>query len=824
MTKQGQEGIPISFVFTSSCCTLFYSKLSCFYVLYLLELYITYIRECIFYIYPQFQIADRLDNASEVDLDLELVTPPFDDITVYRQGNIQASRKKVMPVLQSFLHGDITPDVASKEFVSQTSVAMTTEGFSSLGDMKEPSVESNVVFNLGSVEGEQSMEGIGASLRTPSLEMSDSENLNSSNLVTMGTGKAAMDMDFDPFQTISSPSPGENVFQNNVVDSKFGESFLSSANSSNLLDFAVSDSELVDPFSSMEDTVQPNVTHSMPMEKTNQLSLSDSIDSKGEKNIEKQSENPNLNPFFDFDAQAATGSVSYATAANNSINPFSNSIFGPVEGDSNVDGGLDKADLNVDFSNNTGALLDFTDSGKLAVAGTEAVSGMNQFNDLAMFEGTKNSDETIEAAEEPSTWNSNQDPFGLFGDVSDQVVDLAECEKVNSDKDSNVCDPTSNEVSEKDDISEGLKSESRDIENSIFDVDSLSVSTPPLNEKSISLIVECDSISQADNLAELDESDLFDKVPTPEILHSGENSPFVNSGVSTPFEMEPGRRLRMGSESGADVPPNSLMDLGFDLDHTDRGLPSFNSAEMVERIHKKKASLGMIDIMETESERLTTGEYNQTTPYTPQNSFRDDMESYMIERSLPSFNNSNIVEKVQQKRNSLGAGLGVSVGDTEHLGEDPSNFGSESGNPFGDFSDNFTNNNFTSSASEQDNVGNPFLNIDDDKDADRLDSLDHVPFTPSNTFVDTSLEKFMKNRNSLTDPELMFKLNELKLEKDGQGTNPFELSGESVEPGTNQQQTGSQDLFDIFGSGTAQNEDQSTVSGNPFTEGITSGL
>ncbi|WAR29744.1 hypothetical protein MAR_003312 [Mya arenaria] len=205
-----------------------------------------------------------------------------------------------------------------------------------------------------------------------------------------------------------------------------------------------------------------------------------------------------------------------------------------------------------------------------------------------------------------------------------------------------------------------------------------------------------------------------------------------------------------------------------------------------------------------------------STPYTPQNSFRDDLEGLTRDRSLPSLNNSSMLEKVQKKRDSLGDLLDQDQSESTELDFEQLKT-NKPGNPFGDFTDGDV---LMSSAGFNDaKVINPFIVIDDEKDLEQIDSLDHVPFTPVNTFVERNGEEFMKQRNSLTDPELIDKLNELKSKSDEdleKGTNPFETSvSDDFHDGNQNVQTGSQDLLDIFGPVDGENLTQSTNL-NPF--------
>ncbi|XP_052239411.1 uncharacterized protein LOC127850425 isoform X3 [Dreissena polymorpha] len=698
------------------------------------------------------QISDVLDNSGEVDLELELLQSPFADLTLYRQGNVKASRKQVLPILKSFLHGDVTPDVSSKEFVRQTSVAKATEGFSHFDPVtssvpeESPEVNNEVVFDLSFSTGSESE----MKMRSVDFGSPDDSLKNLSNSA----------IEFDPFSSLNDVA-GDRLVQNIGQDKSKGQVtsgkpasslFLSSANSINLLDFVISDSELVDPFSSVDST---NMSANDPKR---ELSV-DKVDMK-----EKEPGN---------------------------VERSENEMVPTVDQLMNTDSKTD---------NNTTADIDFSP--------TSNTHAQNNF-DSAIWA----SNSTIN---ENSFIPDRSQDFNVF---ESEIVKIDSASLFNHGESSFLFDNVS--IDDQSEAKADIKSRSVDL----LGLGTMSVHKPA--EKSASLIVECDPQSQADNLAELDEADFFEKVSTPDQHNSGENSPFVNSGISTPYEFSSLYHSRTESESGL-APPNSLMDRGIDEGGQDFHLPSFNSAEMVERIHKKKASIGnTFDLLVPDPSELEEGLLSASTPYTPQNSFREDADPYLLrDVELPSLNNSDMVEKVQQKRNSMVAGLD----DTNDVGGilfgyTPTNQSAQldsSENPFGNFANQVPWES-TEVPSDQSSK-NPFFSLNNDKDMDHTDSLEHVPFTPMNTFVDVSGAEFMKQRNSLSDPDLMVKLNSLKRNSEGAitqlGTNPFEDFGAGIDAGEGNQpsQTGSQDVWDIFGGGYNENVTQSENEDNlnPF--------
>ena len=107
------------------------------------------------------------------------------------------------------------------------------------------------------------------------------------------------------------------------------------------------------------------------------------------------------------------------------------------------------------------------------------------------------------------------------------------------------------------------------------------------------------------------------------------------------------------SASYPGTPPNSYMDLNI-MDPHGRGqqdLPSFMNADMVRRIHEKKAALS---VMDDQSGRTSRDEH---FPFTPQNSVSDSSHDHLTRQpSLPTFDNAGMVEAVENKRSELQGG------------------------------------------------------------------------------------------------------------------------------------------------------------------------
>jgi len=746
------------------------------------------------------------------------LTSPFPSITIFQQGNTDATQKDILTVLESFLNGDIaSPEVSSKDFgddnaafgngnvefgddsadfgddnveFGNDNAGAQAEELSHFGrtDLIDSPVKSadlvkktGVVFDLTFSQSVESSPGLSFEVHSPEKShvtlMKLNEGREPEKPFTVSNVKPNLQSKVDGEESKSA----KQAETGNKADSS--NNFLSSANSSNLLDFVISDSELVDPFSSV-DSFNANIS-----------------DYSSFKTRTTDNE-PDVSDFSSYKTRALTDTDQQISNESNGTPPSDSENTEKKSFDS--------------YDDNSPEPNPFLDP----IPGSSFDENAHSFNPF----GADAKPESISPLDIWSNTNTNlQQTTNQPFDFSAESTDL-----VKVDSASNFADNTEDFFT-----MQSMENENRS-ENSVksdsLSMDSLSISAAhPPAVKSVSLIVECDAHSQADNLAELDESDLFDKMSTPEQLNSGENSPFVNSGISTPYESTSTYHSRTVSESGT-VPPNSIQDSGFNaVGEKDHGLPSFNSAEMVERIQKKRASVGQIpetfepdesDVFDSDMDRMEVN----GVPFTPQNSFKEDGESFMRDRSLPSMNNSSIVEKVQRKRDSLGVLMEVDHDEAKEESdgvEDVSEVQVAS-NPFLDPVTGFDDNSMkVGDGSVAQARFNPFITVEEEKDEQQLDSLDHVPFTPVNSYVERSGGEFLKNRSSFSDPELFDKLQQLEQtseENVEQGTNPFENFGaDDFQDGNQNEVTGSQDVFDIFGAGMSETVTQSENL-NPFLD------
>ncbi|XP_033725960.1 uncharacterized protein LOC117315717 [Pecten maximus] len=170
-----------------------------------------------------------------------------------------------------------------------------------------------------------------------------------------------------------------------------------------------------------------------------------------------------------------------------------------------------------------------------------------------------------------------------------------------------------------------------------------------VNSKYSHMVPTLNFVNLDDDLGELNEADVLESPRTPDILVTGVNG---CSGNSSATASRPGS----GFPSYPVTPPNSFMDSGFM--GKEQTLPSFNSSEMLRKIQDKKASLTA-----SSGNPSCSGSAGNSVPYTPQNSVIDGgFDWYAKEQNLPSFNSSDMVQKIQQKRSSMGDNSDFSLG------------------------------------------------------------------------------------------------------------------------------------------------------------------
>ena len=801
-----------------------------------------------------FQIVDLLDVGSSIDLELDPVSSPVPEVTCFLQKNSKASRKKVLPIIKSFLHGARTPDVTNKDFLSTESVSMAVEGFTSyitptdpekgvdFGSSENPTILldkasedvnfdeiDNVVIDNEDTDRSNNIHNVQASVTVIEKFIDNTPIIHPDNQLTE-ENSTRRKIPFDPFRNVVSSSD-----------------LTSYSSSNNPYDFVTSLSgELIDPFSSVEEPNQTN-TDNIPFATDAKIDTNPFLSE-----LENLTQDPITPRGIDSETKLIlTENVTQSLwDTGQSKNPFIS------EGDN-----LRQLNMN---ENQPG---DMESTGEASSNPTvNPFEGFENFNtdvsDLTSLEtGQKSIDGILvsgsfeERSYQLRQYIEDPNPFLTSTDYSENTEGENETDpNVNLEFGSggyamniNVVPPCNND-SENDDQAKAdddiLDASDKDVNtedgNSEPFLDALGreyLAARPKARKSISLIVE---VENTDSLADLTEADFYDKIQTPSpgqqtpspiqsgsnspfICHSGSNSPFVNSGLSTPFEsVSAFHSLRTSvSDSGypsiTETPPNSMVE-GAYAGNRDFNLPSFNNAEMVAKIQRKKASLGGgVDLLGL------IPEPTDTTPYTPRNSFREESEknSPDEELNLPNLSNSAILQRVQEKRCSLSIAMestSAEVLDFEEVkrdnnvptfdsvGFDPfrgkvnsPNFDDENFDPFGPQSrivnakvDSFESDGFSDKTSleclvEVDSFDQNSASLDDPFGLntqtrersktencpsnklfpdDRARNLftDLGPFTPENSFVETK-GQVMEGRKSITDDKLLLdKLMNLKEE------------------------------------------------------------
>ncbi|KAK3095859.1 hypothetical protein FSP39_020085 [Pinctada imbricata] len=182
-----------------------------------------------------------------------------------------------------------------------------------------------------------------------------------------------------------------------------------------------------------------------------------------------------------------------------------------------------------------------------------------------------------------------------------------------------------------------------------------------------------------DLLGDLTEADIVESpLHTPDIVVSGPQSGASSAPGST-HASRPGSTF----PSVPDTPPNSFVTDSSLSNFTD--LPSFNSSEMVKKIQEKKELLRGVSNESSDNE-------GNSVPFTPANSLMESsLDQYAKDHALPSFNSSDMIQRIQEKRLSL--------------------------------------------AGKQEST----------EEADQVEETSNLPFTPKNSFCDSQFDTFYQN-------------------------------------------------------------------------------
>ena len=240
---------------------------------------------------------------------------------------------------------------------------------------------------------------------------------------------------------------------------------------------------------------------------------------------------------------------------------------------------------------------------------------------------------------------------------------------------------------------------------------------------------------------------------------STENKHMDNLMDIDPFAKVAGNVMDLSPKSQAtpetNTPPNSYMDKdSFDLA---QHLPSFNSSEMVRRINLKKWTLSEQDgeDFETETNKI---------PFTPQNSYAD--EGYLIETSLPSFNSAQMVKKIKDKKETL---LDIDEEDSQTSESDKFPFTPSNSFVGTGFESNETNlpSFHSSEMVKKIQIKKDTLSNDSENETSPLEAAT-FPFTPQNSVNDLSFPSIAKEQSlpSFYSSEMVRKVQEKRAELD----------------------------------------------------------
>ncbi|GAB1610613.1 protein prune homolog 2-like isoform X1 [Argonauta hians] len=136
--------------------------------------------------------------------------------------------------------------------------------------------------------------------------------------------------------------------------------------------------------------------------------------------------------------------------------------------------------------------------------------------------------------------------------------------------------------------------------------------------------------------------------------------PEASSGIASPMEIVSDQTSEQGSSYPV-TPPNSFMDSNLGSYMKDYHLPSFNSAEMVQRINDKKASLHPYEDADVCGYNNSGGDGGQNPsssfPYTPQNSFVESEFDSSFAKSITPDSIEDILGKIDEANNHSRASI-----------------------------------------------------------------------------------------------------------------------------------------------------------------------
>ncbi|XP_062585819.1 uncharacterized protein LOC134247479 [Saccostrea cucullata] len=329
----------------------------------------------------------------------------------------------------------------------------------------------------------------------------------------------------------------------------------------------------------------------------------------------------------------------------------------------------------------------------------------------------------------------NFDPFGSVGQsdtlldfsnnsASPSVVTSSEQFSTNQDL---LFDPLSTESSNKQTASQDLLGLFEDTEQRKHPKISITLPKSPEEPSNPS--------GAPDLLGDFTEADVMESpLRTPDLMQSLSEA---SSGPGSAWNSRPGSEYPSHTVTPPETatPPNSLISTGFHANN-EFTLPSMNNVETIEKIQQKKRQM-------MKGARKVKGDVMDSYPYTPQNSVADvQFDSLAKEHNLRTLNNSQMVQQVEQKRKSLGGEVDLLSSADNEEGNVPftpqNSFVSDQFSEFYNHESNLPSlNNAEMVQRIQDKRASMGGDVKEEKTTEEEDS---VPFTPQNSFMESNFD------------------------------------------------------------------------------------
>ncbi|XP_078328522.1 uncharacterized protein LOC111111795 isoform X1 [Crassostrea virginica] len=279
-------------------------------------------------------------------------------------------------------------------------------------------------------------------------------------------------------------------------------------------------------------------------------------------------------------------------------------------------------------------------------------------------------------------------------------------------------------------------------------------SDPPPTQPKISITLPKSPgegfIMGSDLLGDFTEADIMESpLRTPDLMQSLSEA---SSGAGSARNSRPGSghpsHTVTPPETG--TPPNSLVHSRFLANSNNEfTLPSMNNAETVERIQQKQQR------MEHQGDRKTRGDSDGGYPYTPHNSVADfQFDALAREHNLRTLNNSQMLREVEQKRKSLGGGEADLIA-TSDIGEESITFTPCNSFVSEQFGELYTRDSCLPTMNNAEMVqhikekrASMAGNVGfKEEEEEEEQEEDAVPFTPQNSFIESNFDNMAREHD-----------------------------------------------------------------------------